>query len=162
MITNTLLAVVVLLGPGVSAWNWPDNAVNRTCAIQPRFESCQPDLIVDTCCSPVDGLVSRRQSSSYFIGVGSERGLIYLGPHYSVLEYGMSDPLRSKIMSCWGYNARLWSWKLGLIRNSIQDLRIRGQYIRKNHGRFMASGLICVTVHSVSLFPVARLTCKSS
>lgn len=57
MLTYTVLTSLLSAAPA-QAWNWPDNAVNRTCAIQPRFESCQPDLIVDTCCSPVDGLVS--------------------------------------------------------------------------------------------------------
>jgi len=51
------LVLTAFLSTSAQAWNWPSNAVNHTCAIQSRFESCQPDLIVDTCCSPVDGLV---------------------------------------------------------------------------------------------------------
>jgi hypothetical protein len=51
-----------LLAKPALGWNWPDNAVNRTCAISPRLESCQvpSEEIKDTCCSPVDGLVSFR------------------------------------------------------------------------------------------------------
>jgi hypothetical protein len=56
MLAYTILTSL-LSANSARAWNWPDNAINRTCAIQPRFESCQPDLVVDTCCSPVDGLV---------------------------------------------------------------------------------------------------------
>jgi hypothetical protein len=101
--TTTSILTAVLATIAVNGWNWPDNAVNRTCALQPRVESCQgksesesldKSLEVDTCCSPVDGLVSHDLFLLHWAGLMSR----FLLPNSGILYVYL-------LQSCYGPRA---------------------------------------------------------